>query len=210
MLPFSTYFAGIGFGFLLIEVSQLQRLSVFLGHPTYSLTVVLFTVLVFSGAGSMLTERFVRADRPVTLVAPLGALLGVIVVFGVVTPRVISAADGATTPVRIAIAIALLAPLALPMGMPFAIGMRAAEAREGVPTAYLWGINGATSVCASVLGIVLSLFFGIATAFWAGALAYVVALVSMIAITRRAPDAEPAEPHPVPVAEPASAPIGAG
>ncbi len=182
--PFYTYFAGIGFGFLLIEVSQLQRLSVFLGHPTYSLTVVLFSVLIFSGLGSMVTERFVRTDRPVSQLAPLVALLVVVVAFGIVTPAVVSSLDGATTPVRILVAVALLAPLAFPMGMPFAVGMRLAASRDGVPTAFLWGINGATSVCASVLGIVLSLFFGIATAFWVGALAYVVALASLTVLTR--------------------------
>jgi hypothetical protein len=197
MLPFYTYFAGIGFAFLLIEVSQLQRLSIFLGHPTYALTVVLFTVLVFSGLGSMLTERLIRADRGTALIKPLVALLAVVVAFGFVTPAVIARNDGATTSTRIAIAVALLAPLALFMGMPFAIGMRAATSRPGTPTAFLWGINGATSVCASVLAVVLALFFGISTAFWAGALAYAVALASMIAIT--APWRAAPVPEPVPV-----------
>jgi hypothetical protein len=197
MLPFYTYFAGIGFAFLLIEISQLQRLSIFLGHPTYALTVVLFSVLVFSGIGSMLTERLIRPDNETTLLKPLVALLAVVVAFGFVTPAVIGRADGATTPTRIAIAVALLAPLALFMGMPFAIGMRAATSRPGAPTAFLWGINGATSVCASVLAVVLALFFGISTAFWAGALAYAVALASMIAIT--APWREAPAPEPVPV-----------
>jgi hypothetical protein len=196
MLPFYTYFAGIGFAFLLIEVSQLQRLSIFLGHPTYALTVVLFTVLVFSGFGSMLTERLIRGEGPATLVKPLVALIAVVVVFGLVTPAVISRADGATTPVRIAIAIALLAPLALFMGMPFAIGMRAASGHPGTPTAFLWGINGATSVCASVLAVVIALFFGISIAFWTGAFAYAVALASMVVIT--APRRAPAAPEPVP------------
>jgi hypothetical protein len=200
-LPFYTYFAGIGFAFLLIEVSQLQRLSIFLGHPTYALTVVLFSVLVFSGIGSMLTERFLRSDRAATLLKPLVALLAVVVAFGFVTPAVTARADGATTPLRIAISVALLAPLALLMGMPFAIGMRAAATRPGAPTAFLWGINGATSVCASVLAVVLALFFGISTAFWAGALAYSAALASMIAITApsRAPAAGGTIPSPVKV-----------
>ena len=183
--PFYTYFAGIGLGFLLIEISQLQRLSIFLGHPTYGLTVVLFTVLLFSGVGSMLTERFVRADRPASLVAPLAVLVGVVLLFGVVTPTVIRSFDGSTTPVRIATAVALLAPLGLVMGMPFAIGMRAATRRPETPTAYLWGINGATSVCASVLAVVIALFFGISSAFWTGTAAYLVALASMWVISRQ-------------------------
>jgi hypothetical protein len=197
MLPFYTYFAGIGLGFLLIEVAQLQRLSIFLGHPTYALSVVLFSVLLFSGIGSMLTERFVRLDRPASLVAPLLVLMAVVVAFGFVTPAVIHRFDGATTPMRIAIAVALLAPLGLVMGMPFAIGMRSAAARSNAPTAFLWGINGATSVCASVFGVVIALFLGISASYWAGCLAYVLAAVSMIVITRRG-----STPTPVPDAVP--------
>jgi hypothetical protein len=198
LLPLYTYFAGIGLGFLLIEVAQLQRLSIFLGHPTYGLTVSLFSVLVFSGLGSMLTERIVRDDRPRSRLLPLAALVATVIVAGFATPAVLRALDGATTPVRIIAAVALLAPLALVMGMPFALGMRAAATVPAAPTAFLWGINGAASVCASVLGVVIALFFGISTAFWAGALAYGLALASMAAIaraTRRTSPETPPQAH---------------
>jgi hypothetical protein len=184
-LPFYSYFAGIGLGFLLIEVAQLQRLSIFLGHPTYGLTVSLFSVLVFSGIGSLLTERFVRTGDRRSQMAPLVVLAVVVVVAGFLTPRVLHATDGWTTPSRIVVAVALLAPLAMAMGMPFAIGMRAASARAGTPTAFLWGINGAASVCASVLGVVIAMFLGISAAFWAGGLAYAMAIASMAVITGR-------------------------
>src|SRR5918995_272142 len=105
VLPLYTYFTGIGLGFLLIEVAQLQRLSIFLGHPTYGLTVSLFSVLVFSGIGSMLTERVVRDDRPGSRLVPLGALAAAVIAAGFVTPAVLRALDGATTPVRIAAAV---------------------------------------------------------------------------------------------------------
>jgi hypothetical protein len=198
LLPLYTYFTGIGLGFLLIEVAQLQRLSIFLGHPTYGLTVSLFSVLVFSGVGSMLTERIVRDDQPRTRLIPLAALVAAVIVAGFATPVVLRALDGATTAARIATAVALLAPLALVMGMPFALGMRAAATVPGAPTAFLWGINGAASVCASVLGVVIALFFGISTAFWAGALAYGLAFGSMVAVVRvsqRPRQATPPEPR---------------
>jgi hypothetical protein len=73
--------------------------------------------------------------------------------------------------------------------------MRAAATVPGAPTAFLWGINGAASVCASVLGVVIALFFGISTAFWAGALAYGLALASMVAVGRRNPRPRPATPQ---------------
>ena len=191
MFPFYSYFAGIGLGFLLVEISQLQRLTVFLGHPTYALTVVLFSLLVFSGIGSMASERLADPARPKLTLVPLGALLVTVAVFGVLTPDVIERMDGATTPARIATAVAILMPLGLLMGMPFAIGMRAASARPGAPTAFLWGINGATSVCASVLAVTIAVFYGISASYWTGLVAYVLAGVSLLAIVRlrRAPEA---------------------
>jgi hypothetical protein len=86
--------------------------------------------------------------------------------------------------------------------MPFPIGMRAASARPGAPTAFLWGINGATSVCASVLGVVIALFFGISMSYWAGLAAYVIAAVSLVAVlgrlrvvTESVPASEPEVTH---------------
>jgi hypothetical protein len=184
MSAFYVYFAGIGLAFLLIEVSQLQRLGVFLGHPTYGLTVVLFSVLLFSGIGSMLTERLVSYEHPRRALTALGVLLGVIALFGILSPGVLRATESMTTPARIAVAVALLAPLSLMMGMPFALGMRMAAMRPEAPTAFMWGINGAMSVCGSVFGLVLALFFGISTAFWVGLVAYGFAFAAMTRMLR--------------------------
>jgi hypothetical protein len=184
MAPFYLYFAGIGLGFMLVEFSQLQRLNTFLGHPTYALAVVLFTVLLFSGIGSMLVEKVVDPDRPRSLLVPIGVLLGIIVLFRFVTEPATDAMAGGTTFERVGTAVALLAPLALAMGMPFAIGMGVASRRAGAPTAFLWGINGAMSVVASVFGALLAMFFGIDITFGAGFVAYAVAALALVLIVR--------------------------
>lgn len=193
MAPFYTYFSGIGLGFMLIEVSQLQRLNIFLGQPTYALTVVLFSVLLSSGIGSMLSETVARAARPALLVAPLAALLVAVIVFGIATPALIDQFRAESTPVRIGVAVGVLMPLGLLMGMPFPTGMSAASLRPGAPTAFLWGINGAMSVCASVMAMVIAVFFGISAAFWTGAACYGMAAASMafIAYRSRRQAAEP-------------------
>jgi uncharacterized membrane protein len=85
--------------------------------------------------------------------------------------------------VRILIAIGLLAPIAFLMGMPLAIGMRVAG-RRGAPTSFLWGINGATSVCGSVLSMAVALFFGISASFWVGWVAYAAAGAAMFVVVR--------------------------
>jgi hypothetical protein len=196
---FYVYFAGIGLGFLMVEFSQLLRLSVYLGQPIYALVVVLFSMLVFSGIGSMLSEKLIDIERPKTIVTVLSALLVVLAIFGSITPWVIRHTDGQTTPMRILIAVGLLAPIAFLMGMPLAIGMRVAG-RRGAPTSFLWGINGATSVCGSVLSMAVALFFGISVSFWVGWVAYAAAATAMIVVvTARGRQAAPVEdPDPGP------------
>jgi hypothetical protein len=182
-LPLVVFFAGIGLGFLLLEIAQMQRLVLFLGHPTYALSVVLFSVLLFSGIGSFAADALVRVrPNPGVRVAqlwPIAALLLVIATFGFVTTDLIDLVRGETTEVRIAAAVAMLAPMGLLMGMPFPIGMKVASLRPDAPTAFFWGINGATSVCASVLAVAVSLGWGISMAFWAGVLAYAIAAVAL-------------------------------
>ncbi len=168
--PLFVYFAGIGFGFLLVEISQMQRLIVFLGHPTYGLSVVLFSLLLSSGIGSYLTEK-VEGSAPAFILRFL-SLLVILFIYGVGTPYVIDAFEGSTTSVRILAAMAILFPLGIFMGMAFPIGMRVAEERHGELTPWLWAINGTTSVTASVLGVAISINWGISSAFWVGFTCY--------------------------------------
>lgn len=175
--PLMFYFAAIGFGFILVEISQLQRLVVFLGHPVYSLSVVLFTVLLTSAAGSFFSE-IVMKKNPYPGRTMIALLLGVIILFGLLTPVLVANFPGATTFVRVSLAVLTLAPLGFFMGMCFPMGMRLAQGAAPGLTPWLWGINGATSVCGSVLAVVIALGSSISTAFWCGAACYVVALVS--------------------------------
>jgi predicted membrane-bound spermidine synthase len=187
--PFFLFFTGIGLGFMLVEISQMQRLIVFLGHPTYGLSVVLFAMLAASGLGSLLIGRLGGDHTRAT--TPLVALVATLAVFGAATPLVIRAFAAATTPVRITVAIALLFPIGLLMGMAFPLGMRAASGRAPALTPWLWGINGATSVCASVVAVAIALHWGIAASFWTGVACYVMATVALVraSAARRTVDA---------------------
>lgn len=183
-LPSFLFFMGIGFGFMLVEVSQMQRLILFLGHPTYGLSVVLFALLLSSGFGSFSTQR-VRLERlfPDGFVRLL-ALLCVLLIFGVITPHILSAFRGETTMYRIIIAVLILLPLGFFMGMAFPLGMKAASGRMSALTPWFWGINGACSVCASVLAIVIALVWGISAAFWVGFALYIIASLSFLWVVR--------------------------
>ncbi|UCB53040.1 MAG: hypothetical protein JSV10_02835, partial [Candidatus Zixiibacteriota bacterium] len=120
--PFFIFFAAIGFGFMLVEISQMQRLIVFLGHPTYGLSTVLFALLLSSGLGSYLTQAIKNPGSARPAIALL-ILLGVLVAFGFLTPSAIHQFQGSTTITRILVATSILFPLGLFMGMPFPLGM---------------------------------------------------------------------------------------
>ncbi|HEY8154070.1 MAG TPA: class I SAM-dependent methyltransferase [Myxococcota bacterium] len=181
LLPYMLLFSGIGAGFMLVEISQMQRLTVFLGHPVYALTVVLFTLLLFSGVGSFTTQGIRDDALPRAAAVRFALLLGTLAAFGLLTPLATSALAAAATPVRILTSVALLAPIGLLMGMPFPIGIRFAsrDANASATTPWLWGINGATSVVASVLAVVIAMSAGISAAFWTGFLCYGLAAVGL-------------------------------
>ena len=176
-LPLFIFFAAIGFGFMLVEISQMQRLIIFLGHPTYSLSVVLFSLLLSSGFGSYLTQKVGNPISTNSANLLLFLLLCSLLIFGILTPYAINAFQGSITTVRISVAIGTLFPIGLFMGMAFPIGMKMASTRSASLTPWLWGINGATSVCASVLAVVISLSFGISKTFWTGFSCYIVAFI---------------------------------
>lgn len=198
--PHLLYFLAIGLGFMFVEISQMQRLMVFLGHPTYALSVVLFTLLVGGGLGSAAVARLRDGSRWSDPKRVLPLTLGVLVVFGTLTPVLVRELEGATTPVRIAVAVSILLCIGVFMGMPFPLGMKVAVSERAELTPWLWGINGAASVLCSVLATVVSLTQGITAAFWLGVACYVgawlaYALVGAVAPLRVRPlGAEATEP----------------
>jgi hypothetical protein len=175
--PYLAYFAAIGLGFMLIEISQLQRLTIFLGHPSYSLSVVLFSLLVSSGLGSLSTARLTGPEGAAR--RRLMLTIAVLAAFGLLTPLVTHRFEASSTPIRIALSIALLFPLGFLMGMAFPLGMRLALRRAPLLAPWFWGVNGAASVCASVLAVVIAIGAGISAAFWTGTACYLAALTAL-------------------------------
>jgi uncharacterized membrane protein YciS (DUF1049 family) len=163
---------------MLVETSQMQRLIIALGHPTYALTVVLFALLLSSAAGSYLTSGIAAGRVATTGAVRLVWIVAVLLLTGLITPWVVQATMAASTPVRIAAAAGLLFPAGLVMGMAFPLGMKLASGRAATLTPWLWGVNGAASVLASVLSVCIALGWSISAAFYAGCAAYVVAALA--------------------------------
>lgn len=184
-LSLSIFFLCIGFGFMLVEISQMQRLIIFLGHPTYALSVILFALLLSCGLGSYSTQKMSNPGMVGSTTVRLFLLICALAIFGILTPFAISMFDGSTTMLRVLVATIIIFPLGTFMGMAFPIGMKVASTKSPSITPWLWGINGAASVCASVVAIAIALSSSISTSFWTGFSFYVVALVAFVFASRR-------------------------
>lgn len=177
----SAYFALIGLGFMLAEIGLLQRFSVYLGHPIYSLGVCLSSLILASGLGS-LASGFVPAGRR-TVIA-VGALAGcTLLALQQLLPALVQATSGSGIAGRVAVSLGALLPLGFLLGFAFPTGMRVVERIDPRPTPWFWGINGATGVLASVLAVMLGISFGIGATLLASAACYLALIPVGVALT---------------------------
>jgi hypothetical protein len=182
-LGWLVYFACLGAGFIVVEVALVQKCILFLGHPTYALAVVLFSLLLFSGIGSRLSGRFAPAGLRRRLAAVLAVVTALAAASSLLLSPLFDALVHLERPWRIAIAAAVLAPLGLAMGMPLpgAVRLLAREAPEVIPWA--WGLNGAASVTGSAAALAIALAAGFDQALLSAAALYGVALLVILRMT---------------------------
>ena len=172
------YFVAIGLGYILVEVTFIQRFVLFLGHPTYALTVVVFLMLLSSGIGSVISKKWISTPQKVW--APLLITASALIVYVWVLPFILNRLVGAPFPSKLVISALLLAPLGFAMGMPFPAGLRAlaaSHAASGNPIEWAWAMNAASSVLGSVLAIIIAIQFGLNVTLICGATAYLLALL---------------------------------
>ena len=170
------YFMLIGLGFMLLEMNFLQRLTLYLADPIYSAAVVIGAFLVFAGVGSQLSRRWRRDAGAVVRRAGL-LVAGIAAGYIFVLPRVLSATAHWPMPVRLAVAAALIAPLAMAMGQMFPVALRRLAAGGAALVPWCWAINGFASVVATVAATLLAVEIGFAAVAGIGAAAYVLAAV---------------------------------
>ena len=169
------YFAAIGAAFMFVEIGFIQRLSLFLGDPTYGFTVVLLGILASSGLGSLAGGLLVDRLRPsLRSIVPWGLILALLGAEKA-SSFLLAARMGEGTPSRVALSVLLIFLPAFLMGMPFPLGMAAAQRADDQRASWYWAINGASAVIASVLAMVCSLTLGIRATILAGGLLYAAA-----------------------------------
>jgi len=178
------YFAIIGLGFMLIQIPMLQRFSLYLGHPTYTFSIVLFLMILSAGLGSILSDRLsLTGGAPVRLPLAIGAL---VLVETLLLQPAIDATMGWQLPGRTLVVAAFLVPLAIALGMCFPIGMRLVGRHSDRITAWMWGVNGATGVIASILAVMGSMWLGINSSLFTAAALYALLTLPMLRLSRSA------------------------
>lgn len=186
------YFVALGLGFILFELVLLQKLMVFLGGPAYSMSITLFSILLASGIGSFLSRNW--SARPLRL---LGIVIPLLVVVSILellllnhaVPRLMHLSH----PMRAVIAVAMISPMGLLMGMPFPAGLRHVDSYRPELNPWAWGVNACATVIGAVLCALISSLLGLNITLLIGALVYLVGWIAFAfsqlpILSRKRPD----------------------
>jgi hypothetical protein len=179
VLKMLLYFLCIGIGYILVQVALIQKFVMLLGHPTYALTVIVFSMLVFSGLGSFFSRKFVAFDDSrlrrvlivvALLVSALAFLAPVVSDAGIVWPL----------PLKMLATALLIAPAAFMMGMPFPSGLSRLEKLHPASIRWAWALNAASSVLGSASAIFLAIYLGLRETLLVGGIMYICACLTVI------------------------------
>jgi hypothetical protein len=173
------YFAALGAGFMLLEVALLQRFVLLLGHPVYSLTVTLFSLLLGTGLGSVVSRRVSLDNVPRVTRRVLLVIVTATVVITALLPRIIDAAIAWPLVARVMLAGAILIAAGVLLGFPLPGGMRLVAAERPAIVPWGWGINGAFSVLGATCAVFLAMNWGFSSTLLIGALVYATAAVTL-------------------------------
>jgi len=158
-LPIFSYFLALGVGYMFVEISFIQRFTLFLSYPIYAVAVVIAGFLFFSGWGSYLSERIhIRGLSNVSLA--VGAIIIISLVYLFYLGRIFSLFISYPDAVKILLSLLFIAPLAFFMGMPFPLGLGRVSSRVASLVPWAWGINGCASVVSTVLATLLAMSIG--------------------------------------------------
>lgn len=178
----SFYFLALGVGFMLVEIPMLQQFVLFLGHPTYSLTVVLFSLLISSGLGSLLCERTNLSQRGGGKIL-FPALVTMVAANAILVPPLLRSLIGLPIGARVGLSVLTIVPLGMLLGMPFPLGLRKAHDLDRGLVSWAWAVNGAASVAAPAFAMIVAILWGFSAAFLLAGLVYIAAAAGFSGLT---------------------------
>ncbi|GAB4346702.1 MAG: hypothetical protein Kow0099_28190 [Candidatus Abyssubacteria bacterium] len=180
---FLVFFGGLGLGFIMIEIVAMQKLTLFLGHPLYSITVTLFSILIFTGLGSLLSVRWFAPPCRRVWIVPLG-LMVLLLLFIWGAPHLVRTFIDFPLPARIGITLGVLMPIGFLLGVPFAYGIRLLNLTNPSIIPWAWAVNGCATVIGSILAAILSMTFGFNFVLVIAVVTYLLAFSSLTGIGR--------------------------
>ena len=169
------YFAFLGIGFMFIEISLIQKTILPLEHSSYAVATVLTSILISSGIGSLLSQRFPGLRSPSTVIL----ISFLIIIYSILLPSLTDTISPYSISVRIISVFLILTPLGLLMGIPFPTGLKILGEKNESLIPWAWAINGCFSVLAPILTIMLAMVIGFKMVLWLGALIYLMAFVTL-------------------------------
>lgn len=176
------YFLGIGFGYILVQLGLHQRLIVVLGHPTFALSVVLFSMLLGTGAGAAVSTRLFARGRLRAAAVPIVSLLAVVTASVPLAPE-IERIESLVA--RLAVIALVLAATGFVLGFAFPLGVRLVAPTGEWAVQKMWAINGAATIAGSVLAACVGITMGSRAVLVLGLVAYVVAFTAGALAERR-------------------------
>ncbi len=179
----SAYFMFIGIGFMLVEIAFLQHFSIFLGHPVYSLSVVLFSLILSTGVGSFLSDK-ISLDSSLSFVIWSLLISGYLLSQSLWLPHLLAENESATLIIRVSLTVLILLPAGILMGFGFPTGMKLVEPIDSKSTPWFWGINGASGTLAASVAVLCSISLGITTTMRLGGICYLFLIPAMFIIRK--------------------------
>jgi hypothetical protein len=183
-LAWLVYFGALGAGFMLIEVSVLQRFVLLLGHPVYSLTVTLFSLLLGTGLGAAWSRGFDAASLRRTGAIGILVVAAIAIVFMAAATPIVNWAIPFSRGARMLVAAAMLVPIGVALGIPMPTGMRMLTARAPQMLAWAWGMNGALSVLGASLAIFIAMNWGFRVTLLTAMVTYLIGLSALLSATQ--------------------------
>jgi len=172
---FLVYFSLLGIAYIMMQIALIQKFTLFLGQPVYTLLTVVSTMLIFSGLGSWFSKKFF-AGRKLRLNVIFLAIAVSILLIGLLNPFLFDAMNRADIWLRVIVSAAVIAIPSFFMGMPFPIGISLIGDSEKGVTALAWAVNGFFSVIGSVLAMIFAMTGGFRFVFIFAATCYLAAM----------------------------------
>ncbi|MHA4847348.1 spermine/spermidine synthase domain-containing protein [Flavitalea antarctica] len=169
------YFACLGLGFIMIEISFIQRFILYLGQPVYTLAVIIAGLLLSTGIGSYLSGKLTIGPT-VLRTKYIPALLGVLLVTSLLTPTLFDLTIHWPLVVRIIFTLLLLSPMGILLGIPFPTGIKAVAEKSNAFVPWAWGVNGFFTVIGSVGAVILGMMLGFKIVILLAGVVYLAAL----------------------------------